>query len=366
MFKPKMLYSYIAKEITIPFLFGVLAFSTITAGGALIPGLINDANQYNLAFGKIIALFFLRLPKVISYTFSMSALLAALLSFSRLSSENEITAFRAGGISLYKLMIVPLIFGLTVSIVTIFFNEAVVPKASFLEENTIIQLKDVSKNRPDVKKNINIPKYEDGYLKRLVYAHTMEGSVMKEVSVSEYDNGRLARIIFSNEAEWQEGTGWEFRDGTMHQFAGNRRKAYVIDFDKEIINMDVQPRDVSDRSKDPDQIDVWELAEHIQRQTSYGADVTELHVKWHQKIAIPFSCFIFVLLGAPLGIKPQRSSSSVGLGLSIIVLFFYYILLSIGMWFGLMGILPAVLAAWLPNILIGAYGGYLLVQKSNS
>lgn len=366
MYKPKMIFSYIAKEITIPFLFGVLAFSTITAGGALIPGLINDANQYNLSIGKVIALFFLRMPKIVSYTFPMSALLAALMSFSRLSSENEITAFRAGGISLYKLMVSPLIFGFIVSVMTIFFNEAVVPKASFLEENTIIQLKDVSKNRPDIKKNINIPTYENGYLKRLLYAHTMEGPVMKEVSVSEYDNGRLARIIFSEEAEWQEGTGWEFRRGTMHQFAGNRRKAYVIDFEKEIINMDVQPRDVSGRAKDPDQMDIWELKDHINRQVSYGADVTELKVKWHQKIAIPFACLVFVLMGAPMGIRPQRSSSSVGLGLSILILFFYYVLLSVGMWFGLMGALTPLLAAWLPNILIGIYGTYLLIQKSNA
>jgi lipopolysaccharide export system permease protein len=361
----KLLHQYMAKEILYPFLFGVVAFSTITAGGAIIPGLINDARAYNLGFNQVIALFFLRTPQIISYTFPMSTLLAALLCFSRLSGESELAAFRAGGISLYKLMVAPLIFGILISFITIFFNEAIIPKASFIEENTIIQLKDTSKSAPTVKKNVSIPKYEDGYLTRLLYAHEMTGSTMHEVSVSEYDQGRLARIIFAQEAEWQPAGGWEFRKGTLHQFGGNKRTAFVVDFEKETVNINVNPRDISGRSKDPQQMDLFELSKYIQQQQSFGAETTELRVKWHQKIAIPFACLIFVLLGAPMGIRPQRSSSSVGLGISILVIFLYYVLLSVGMWFGMMGVLLPVLAAWLPNILIGGYGLYNLYQKAN-
>lgn len=361
----KLLHRYMFLEILYPFLFAVIAFSTITAGGAILPGLIGDAQQYNLAFNKVIALFLLRLPRVISYTFPMSTLLAALMSFSRLSGESELSAFRAGGVSLYKLMWVPIGFGMLISCLTIVFNEAIVPKASFIEENTIIQLKDTAKATPSVKKNVNIPKYENGYLTRLLYAHEMEGSLMKEVSVSEYDQGRLARIIFAEAAEWDPTGGWVFYRGTMHQFGSNKRKAFVIDFAKENINLNINPRDVSDRSKDPAQMDIFELAKHIDQQRNYGADVTELQVKWHQKIAIPFACLIFVLLGAPMGIRPQRSSSSVGLGLSILILFLYYVLLSVGMWFGLMGVLPAIAAAWLPNVLIGGYGTYNLYKKAS-
>jgi lipopolysaccharide export system permease protein len=211
---------------------------------------------------------------------------------------------------------------------------------------------------------VNIPKYEKGYLTRLIYANEMDGSLMKEVSVSEYDQGRLARIIFAEAAEWQPSGSWVFYRGTMHQFGSNKRKALVVDFARENINLNINPRDVSGRTKDPAQMDIFELAEHIEQQKNYGADVTEIQVKWHQKIAIPFACLIFVLLGAPMGIRPQRSSSSVGLGISILILFLYYVLLSVGMWFGLMGVLPAIAAAWLPNVLIGGYGAYNLYKKA--
>lgn len=361
----KLIHRYMTMEILMPFLFGVVAFSTITAGGAIIPGLINETQQYGLAFSQVFALFFLRMPRVISYTFPMSTLLAALLCFSRLSGESELAAFRAGGLSLYRLMIAPIIFGLVVSFSTILFNEAIVPKAAFIEENTIIQLKDTAKSTPSLKKNVNIPKYENGYLTRLIYAHEMQEGVMKEVSVSEYDQGRLSRIIFAEEAQWEPSGGWEFRRGVLHQFGSNKKSAFVVEFQKELINIDVNPRDISGRVKDPDQMDIFELSKYIKQQKTFGADITELNVKWNQKLAIPFACLIFVLLGAPMGIRPQRSSSSVGLGISILVIFLYYVLLSVGMWFGLMGVVPPVLAAWLPNILIGVYGLYNLYQKAN-
>lgn len=106
----KLLYRYMFLEILYPFLFAVIAFSTITAGGAILPGLIGDAQQYNLGFDKVVALFILRLPQVISYTFPMSTLLAALLSFSRLSGESELSAFRAGGISFIQVDAYPYSF----------------------------------------------------------------------------------------------------------------------------------------------------------------------------------------------------------------------------------------------------------------
>jgi len=362
----KKIHQYIFKEVFGPFVFGVLAFSAIISGGALIPGLVGDASQYGLSLDKVMALFFLRIPEIITYIFPMSVLLATLLAFGRMSGDSEITAFRSGGISLYKLMLAPLFIGLLVSFFTIYVNEVIVPEAGFIEENLILQLKDISKNKPDIKENVNIPQYKDGYLNRLIYAKSMEEGVMQEVSIAEYDKGRLERIIFSNTAVWQDGGGWIFRDGIVHQFANQGRKSVLlIEFEEERLNIAITPRDVSGRSKDTEQMNFNELLEYINKQKRFGNDVSEEQVRLHQKLAIPFASLIFVFFGIPLGLRPQRSSSSVGMGISIIVIFFYYILLSLGMWMGLQQLLSPFLAAWLPNLAIGAYGFYLMVKKAN-
>jgi len=360
-----MLHKYIFKEVFAPFLFGVLAFTTITAGGAIIPGLVSDATTYGLSFSKVVALFFLRIPNIVTYTFPMSMLLSTLLAFGRLSGDSEITAFRSGGISIYKLIAAPLVLGFLVSLLTIFFNEVIVPNASFAEENLIIQLKDISKNKPKLKENVNIPQYKNGYLNRLIYAHEMIEGVMKDVSIAEYDQGRLLRIIFSKTATWQDGGGWIFRDGVIHQFGSKKTSIMMIKFKEEMLNIAVRPRDISGRTKDPEQLNIKDLGTFIEKQKIFGADVKKYEVNWHQKIAIPFASLIFIFLGIPLGLKPQRSSSSVGMGISIIVIFFYYVLLSLGMWLGLIGSVPPVIAAWFPNIIIGSFGIYNLVKKAN-
>jgi lipopolysaccharide export system permease protein len=84
------------------------------------------------------------------------------------------------------------------------------------------------------------------------------------------------------------------------------------------------------------------------------------------KLAIPFASLVFVLIGAPLGLTPKRASSSTGLGLSIIVIFIYYILMFLSMSLGELKILPAALSAWLPNLITAGLGFYLINQKANA
>jgi lipopolysaccharide export system permease protein len=361
-FKIKLLHLYMFREILTPFLFGLVAFTTIIAGGAIIPGVVNEARMYNLAFKSVCTLFVLRLPGILAWIFPMATLLGALLSFSRLSSESELAAFRAGGISLYKLTLAPLVFGVLISLMTIFFNETIAPQASFAAENLIIQFKDIAKSSPQIKENVNIPMYENGEMTRLLHARKVEGGRMQDVHVVDFANGDVARATRADEAEYDPLTGWVFYNGTLHQFAGDNRSALLIEFQAENVNLNINPRDVSGRAKDVDQLDLLTLAGYINQQRSFGSpEVPELRVKWHQKLAIPFACFIFVLLGSTMGIRPQRSSSSVGLGVSVLVLFLYYVLMSL---FGMMGELSPVLAAWLPNIIIGGYGFYSLYQKA--
>ena len=77
-----------------------------------------------------------------------------------------------------------------------------------------------------------------------------------------------------------------------------------------------------------------------------------------------FASLVFVLVGAPMGLKPNRSSSGIGLGVSILVIFIYYILMFVCMAMGQIGAVPAVAAAWLPNLVAGAIGVGLLVRQA--
>ena len=365
MIKVKLLHQYMFKEIFMPFLFGFVAFSVIVAGGGLLPGIINEATQLHLAFDKMLQFFLLRLPGILSWIFPTATLLAALMCFSRLSGDSELTAFKAGRISLYRLMISPLIFGVLISLVTILNNELIVPQASLMEAKLKMQMRDLSRSVVSVEEQIYTPiKDRRGQLVQSLYAERKTGDLLQGVNFLEYYERRLVRNTTAATATYEHPGSWTFHNGVMHQFSGDNREALVVDFVTYNVNfyVDISIRDVSGRARDIDQMNIVQLGRHINQQVRMGANVFLLRVRWHQKLAIPFACFVFVLLGSTMGIRPQRSSSSVGIGITVLVIFLYYVLMT---FFGLLSFIPAYLAAWLPNILVGAYGFYGLYKKAN-
>ncbi|HWR38261.1 MAG TPA: LptF/LptG family permease, partial [Patescibacteria group bacterium] len=87
-------------------------------------------------------------------------------------------------------------------------------------------------------------------------------------------------------------------------------------------------------------------------------------VELHQRLAIPMASFVFALIGTPLGLSPNRSSSSIGLGLSIVIIFIYYTVMTITTALGQGGALPAAFSAWAPN-LVGILAGLYLIRKAS-
>ena len=125
-----LLYRYFLSEMILPFLFGVVAFTSIgTAIGSLFE-LVRLMAEKGLPIGTAAQLYFLQAPRIIVLTFPMSTLLASLLAYGRLSGDSEITALRSCGVSIYKLVSPAILLSLIVTAGTFAFNELVVPQAN--------------------------------------------------------------------------------------------------------------------------------------------------------------------------------------------------------------------------------------------
>ncbi|MFA5929088.1 MAG: LptF/LptG family permease [Candidatus Margulisiibacteriota bacterium] len=360
----KLIDRYIYKELLYPFLFGVTAFTMILAGGGILPSLVGEASRFGIPFNEMIKLLLFRLPEMMVYTFPMSMLLAALLAFGRLSGDSEVTAFKAGKISLFRLIIPALLIGIIVTCATFVFNEFVVPWSNTQGQ----KLTDTVRHNPPlaVKENVNMTEYDKGYLKRITFARKLTGQVMEEAAVSEFDQGQFRRVIFAKKAIWKQGGGWIFQDGIMHQFSlENPESVFVVTFKEEEINLNVKPEELRQEQRDPKSMNYLELKRYIELMNRTGSNVNEMLLELNRKIALPFASFLFVLLGAPLGLRPQRSGGAIGLGLSIIVVFCYYLLTSVGVWLTLANLISPFAGAWLANVLIAATGWYLLQKATN-
>ena len=362
----KIVYRYVLTELIQPFLFGVFAFTSIFVGSDVLINLAELMMQYGIPLLTTIKLFFLSLPQIVILTFPMAMLLASLLAFGRLSGDSEIIALKAGGVSFIRLVIPVLIVALFVSGLTIWLNNTLVPKSTNMYEEIVWELKH-GRAKPKTQSNLRFAPIDNntGKLDFVLTASKFDGNTqtLEEVTLQDYQDGKLVNIIQAKKAKWLD-QKWVFIDGVSYTITSEGRVPQTK-FRKMNMKNRIQrdPTQISRRQKEPEEMSLAELDNHIKLLKQEGRDVKELKVSYHQRFSIPLACFIFALVGAPLGLSPNRSGSSIGLGLSIIVIFIYYTLMTVGSALGQSGNLSPWLGAWLQNIIFIIVGFGLLYKS---
>jgi lipopolysaccharide export system permease protein len=358
----KTIDRYIMREIFDPFLFGLGAFTAILSASMILFDLVRAVAMKGMPLLTAAQIFVYRLPTTAVYIFPMATLLGALLAFAQLSSRSEIIAFKSGGISLYRIIAPAILFGFVISLVTLLFYEVVVPKANLAAAELMMEAQ--GKRTLNIQKNVLIPEVENDELKRMYFAGSLKGNVMENVVVQEFTNGKLSQIINAKQAKWDvDRNTWTFTDGIIYLLADNGEYKHLIKFKEQDMTIKYTPADFFMGERKPEEMNMAELKKYIALQRKMGGDVSEWLIQYYLKGAVPFSCLVFAMLGAPLGLSPQRSSSSIGLGLSVLIVFFYYFMLFICMMLGLR-LIPPLLAAWLPNLITGGVGGYIMYKSS--
>ena len=361
----KILDKYIFKELLLPLISGILAFSFILAGSSILPQLVSESIKYNIPLSDVIILILLRLPWIFSLAMPMATLFATITVFGRLGNDLEIIALRANGISTIRLLIPTIIIGIGVSLMAFSFTEYIVPRAAGTAETIYRTYK--NQKKPIITKNINITEYDkQNNPKRILYIGEMDKSELENITITEFEQGSLARLIRAKKGLWVNSGTWEFENGIMHSFMPNDpTKITVIEFQKEIINLKLTPKNLEMPEKDIDQMNRKQILEQIEFKKKTGEDPIRYIMNYHLKLSIAFSCLIYSILGASMGLQPHRSSSALGLGLSIVVILVYIVLMSIGMGMGLSKVIPPIFAAWLPNIIVGIFSLFLLQKRAS-
>lgn len=357
-----LLDRYILKELLVPFVAGIMAFTFILSGSTILFQLISEAIKYGIPLVHFVQLFIFKLPNIIALSFPMAMLLATLLVFGRMGNDLEILSLRAGGVSVLRLVVPVIAFGICVSLMTVWFNESVVPRAARSAEDLFRSYRDSEK--PNIKENVNITEYsKDKLPSRIINVTEITKGILNNVTVAEYEKGQLVRVIQSNTGKWLPDGGWEFYNGVMHHFDPNdHKKVTVIEFKKEYVNIKINPIDLSKRKKTAEEMTRSELKKAIAFKLATGLDPIKDIMDYHMKFSIAFASLVYSILGASIGLRPHRSSSAMGLGMSLLIIFAYIILLSLGSGLGLSHMVPPLIAAWFPNIIAG-FAGLVLLRK---
>lgn len=351
----RKLARYLVREMVMPMLFGVCAFTSLFVSGDLI-NLANMVMQRGAPIDAALKVFLLGLPQIVVWTFPMAVLLSTLLALSRLSANSEIVAMRAGGLSFAQLTAPLLVVALLVSGLTFTVQEVFVPAANTKSHRIMVEEIQGGK-LPTVTNNVVIRHYEGGQLAWSLYARSYDGKTqtLQHATIVQMSNNKPTQTTYAERIVWVN-DAWFMENGISYFLAGDNTYSMQFGSGRQPINLGQRPEEIAAAQKDPEQMSLAELREHIGVMRRQGAEVQELEVKMHLKYAIPLASLVFALIGVPLGIQPHRSATSIGFGLSIIIIFIYYVLMTLGTALGQGGYMPPWLGAWIQNIVIGTVG----------
>ncbi len=266
------------------------------------------------------------------YTLPMATLLAVLLGVGRLSAESEIVALFAGGVSLYRVMAPIASIGVFVTLCSVTLNEVIAPRANL--KNQTLQAAAL-KQAGVGERPFTVVDEGTNSLVRVGGGMDVRTGVLRDVTITQYDRTEPKTIWYADRAQWsgvndaEHRYRWRLISGWC-QTLGDSSPAYEAFSDTRTKELEIRktPGQLSLYQKDPEQMSFAELSqfvEYLRRHPDRTWEkIRELDVDRWNKLAFPISSLVFAMLAAPLAIRPQRSASSVGMGLSILVIFIYW------------------------------------------
>jgi lipopolysaccharide export system permease protein len=354
----RLLDRYMISELGGPFLFGLAAFTLLFVAGELlnVARLVSEEHASLLAAAKY---FVYTLPQTLVLTFPMSMLLSVLLSMSRLSGDSEITAMRAGGISLYRIAAPVAAVGFLASLIGLGFQEFIVPGAT-ARANEILQ-SEIQSGAVNILQNEVVRSVLPNNDAQVTYAEGFDTTTqqLQQITVQVYRGDTLLSLLVAPRAKYQNST-WVLHDAVSYRLAP--LCCTVGSLPVTSVNIGASPTQLIESSKRPEDLNRIQLRPLLKtaRQSGDASRYALLLVTYDSKLARPFASLVFTLLAMPLGIRRQRSTSGAGFGISIAIVFAFYVVTTICLAIGRTAPELSLVMAWLPNIVFSAAGIWLL------
>ena len=355
----RLLDKYILKQVIEMFVMGVLVFTSIIFASDTFITLIKQISMYGIPFKIAFLIIILHLPSVFVMTIPMGVLLATVMTLNGLSLSSEITVMRACGVGINRIAKPIFIFAIVMACFSFLINETVVPVMT--KQSTDLALVAFSKkNIPEGKENFTFKEVKDGgTLKRLFYVGNCEDMVLHNITVLDASKDGTIQILQAREGETTE-EGWKFRKGAIYTVTNRGKALDTTMFDNTTIKfgMDLSKEMNRNLASEHNFIQLCKLLTKPDT-----PDKKWLSISLFDKIALPLTTVVLVLIGVPLAITPPRVRYNRGFLFSILIIFAYYLIRALSISFGEAGSLPASLAAFMPDIILTIIGVGLYYRK---
>lgn len=357
----KILDRYLLKQVIELFLMGVFVFTTIIFASDTFITLIKQIAKFGIPFKIAFIMILLNLPSVIVMTIPMGVLLSTVMTLNRLSLSSEITVMRACGIGLNRIAKPIFIFAVIMSLSSFVINETIVPVMTKQSKDLALWALG-QKNIPDGKQNFVFKELNDtGGLKRLFYVGFCEKKTLHNVTVLDMAKTDTIQVLQAREGKTSP-DGWVFEKGAAYTIGKEKEVLNTTLFDTSTVKfgLDLTKQLNKNIAKE---MNFAQLLKYLMSSDIQDSERTVFTIELFDKIALPLTTIVFVLVGVPLAITPPRVRYNRGFLFSILIIFAYYVMRALSISFGEAGSLPPFFAAWLPNILLIVWGSYLYYKK---
>ncbi len=356
---------YLFKELIPPFFINTAFFTFIFLMAQMLD-ITNFIVNYNMSILTVVLMVACSVPYFLVFVIPMSVMIAVLLTFLRLSSDNEITALRSLGIRIYNIMPPVLIFCLIGFVLTLFTAAYGLPWGRLAYKKMVYQVKTTS---ADI--GLKERTFIDGFKDVMLYINKIDvkSSLLMDVFIEDQRTEDIVSTVIARKGRLSgnpENFTWRLTlyNGAINRVNLKSRSVNSIDFDTYDIILDIKKPASSLRKirKDVKSMSLSELLTHISSNKKKDAKFYSALMELHRKFSIPFACFALGILAVPLGIQSKHAKRSFGLVTGLVFFLLYYLMLSAGLVFGKTGACPPALGMWLPDIIMGSLGIYLLAK----
>jgi lipopolysaccharide export system permease protein len=287
-----------------------------------------------------------------------AVLFATVFTVGALSRHSELTAAKASGTSFRRLVTPLLLLSVLAAGLTYVVGE-LVPAAN---QRYAELVGDREIRRQSGRYNF-VYRADGGRIYAIRQLATVQGT-MQDVQIEREGTGpdNPGWFLTAARAQWTDSTGWKLSDGALRVFYGPEHEVTIAFREARHRAMTERPADLLTEPKAPDEMSFQELGHYVETLERSGSDANKLKVNRALKIAIPVTCIVIAIFGAPLGITNTRGGAAYGVAVSLATAIVFLVMVQVSRAVGTSGALPPLVAAWVPNVGFGLAGLVLFAR----
>ncbi|MBI3316329.1 MAG: LptF/LptG family permease [Candidatus Omnitrophica bacterium] len=365
----RILRNHLLLEFFQPFSFSLLILAFVFLLGRGLIQMTDLIFNKDVSFFLVLKLLLFTTPFVLTFVIPMSVLIATLLTFGKLSFDNEIMAIRASGISVAKTVVPLFILTANLCLFCFLLSDQIASTTHFAYRKLLTQI-GMDSPQAALEEGIFIKKFKNF----VIFIYEIDKNKLKGIRIYQPQEGRPTRTIIAQKGELvsipeRNIIKLKLIQGTSDEpDPKDPSKLYKLNFKTYDLPLNLASIKASeDLGKKPKDMAIRELREEIKRLGEKGIPAAfPLSAEIHHKIALAFSSLAFLLIGIPLGITTRRSEKSVSFGISLALMTLYWVLLIGGKAVAQKGLVPAWAALEVSNLVIGGAGAYLFFKLVKS